>query len=157
MKDKNRDLLEIFVSRLEPKDPDEPYFIGLQESSRQLLDSLYQSIPLRFPPLFEQLLLTYRWSNVSTALFALYDHPPGNDSLGFKGAISSDKFLFEGCLQNNLLIFGKAQNSYNPICFHCTSASSSSIVEIDHESILITGKKLKTIRQISKDFKTLCL
>jgi hypothetical protein len=30
-----------------------------------LLNSLYARLPARFPPLFERLLLTFRWANVS--------------------------------------------------------------------------------------------
>lgn len=150
--------LESLISHLEPVDDFEPHFIERSEASASALETLYQTIPLRFPALFEQMLVTYRWSNVGTDIFKIHDNPPGEDLSGFLASISLDHILFQGCLEHKLLILGKMLHSYNPVCFNCSasSASSSAIVEVDHESILTPGRKLKIENTIAKDFESLC-
>ena len=149
--------IDTFISIFVPTHEFEPFFVQKHPTQNRALINLYSKIKCKFPPLFEQLLLTYSWSNASTSQFQLHDNPPGEDLSGFFAAISSDKILFDGCIQNKLLIFGKSSNSYNPICFHCIGKSprNYSIVEVDHESILTPGKKLKIMPTLSKDFTQL--
>lgn len=158
MKQQEKVLLELFVCGLVPTDLDEPKHNQQSVTPKDALKKLYDNVSLRFPPLYEALLLTYSWSNASSSQFQLHDNPPGEDLSGFVAAITSDKILFNGCIQNKLLIFGKSSNSYNPICFYCIGKSPRhySIVEVDHESILTPGRKVRLAHILAKDFESLC-
>ncbi|SRR6266481_7084648 len=46
------------------------------------LESVYAQLPARFPPLFESLLLTYRWPEVDLRLYRLHANPLGADLSG---------------------------------------------------------------------------
>lgn len=157
MKREKGDLLELFLSSLVPADTDEPTQIEQKVTEEEALLSVYDKFSLRLPPLFAQMLLSYRWKNASTSQFELHDNPDGSDLSGFVAAICADKILFDSCLRNKLLIFGKSTNSYNPICFHCICSSPRSypIVEVDHESILTPGRELKIVHTLAETFEKL--
>ena len=46
------------------------------------LEPLLAKLPARFPPLFEQLVLSYRWAEVDLQLYRLLPNPPGPDLNG---------------------------------------------------------------------------
>jgi hypothetical protein len=53
------------------------------EHQASLLEALYSRLPTKFPPLFERLLLTFRWADVSLERYTLMANPPGPDFEGF--------------------------------------------------------------------------
>jgi hypothetical protein len=43
------------------------------------LEAIYRIIPIRFPALFEKLLLSFRWYGADIGLFRIFPNPPGED------------------------------------------------------------------------------
>src|SRR6266481_8517113 len=52
-------------------------------ADRALIAEIYSELPARFPPLFELLLLSYRWAEVDLRLYRLLANPPGRDLSGY--------------------------------------------------------------------------
>jgi hypothetical protein len=63
------------------------------ETDASSLEPLYDKLPAHFPPLFERLLLTYRWAEVDLETYKLLPNPPGRDLEGFLREMSRDKGL----------------------------------------------------------------
>lgn len=66
---KDAELLDAFVALFEPIDTfidvDPILPASRQSTDRSLLAELYARLPSRFPKLYEQLILTYRWQSSS--------------------------------------------------------------------------------------------
>ena len=71
-----------------------------QTTDATMLDPLYAKLPARFPPLYENLLLTYRWAEVDLGSYRLFGNPLGPDLLVFLHEISKDKFMSSYLLNN---------------------------------------------------------
>jgi hypothetical protein len=56
------------------------------ETQASSLQPIYAKLPARFPPLFERLLLTYRWAEVDLQGNRLLRNPLGHDLAGFFSA-----------------------------------------------------------------------
>ena len=68
------------------------------------LESLYAKLPARFPPLYERLLLTYRWDMVDLELLRLLPNPPGDN---FSGLLPNEKnFLSNFLIRAGCIRFG---------------------------------------------------
>jgi hypothetical protein len=87
-----------------------------------MLDSLYANLPARFPPLYEQLVLTYRWANVDLKTYGLLGNPLEPDLSGLLDKMLKDKFLSACLLKNGFIPFGKGPDiDYDPVCFDLKS------------------------------------
>src|SRR5258708_2636651 len=73
----------------------------------ELLGSLYASLPARFPPLYEQLVLSYRWAEVDLQSFRLSANPPGPDLSRLLAEVEKDKGLRESLIPAGYIKFGK--------------------------------------------------
>jgi hypothetical protein len=58
------------------------------------LETIYTSLAARFPPLFEELVLSYRWAEVDLKDYRLVANPPGADLSGLLGKISKDPAIW---------------------------------------------------------------
>jgi|SRR4029077_15438076 len=54
---------------------------------------LYAKLPARFPPLYEQLLLSYRWAEVDLPSFTLLANSPGEGLSGLRQLVMKEKGL----------------------------------------------------------------
>lgn len=54
---------------------------------------VYAALPAKFPPLYERLLLTYRWADVDLRTLTLMANPPGGDLSAFLQHVSNDDLL----------------------------------------------------------------
>jgi hypothetical protein len=126
----------------------------------QLLESLYSKLPAKFPPLFERLLLTFRWADVSLDCYTLMANPPGKDLEGFFEEISHDNGLWEALIPAGFLRFGKGPGmDYDPVCFDMNSRKKSRemrVVKIDHEEILCNFR-IKVVAELAPSFEALVL
>lgn len=61
---------------------------GGNEDASQSLDPLYAKLPARFPSLYEELILSYRWDEVFLPNFTLIANPPGEDLSGLPDRMS---------------------------------------------------------------------
>jgi hypothetical protein len=129
-------------------------------TDRSALDRIYSNLPRRFPPLFELLLLSYRWAEVDLQLYRLIANPPGNNLSGFLERMSKDRGLWESLKPAGYMQFGKGPDlDYDPICFDMRSRKKNGdcrIVKIDHEEILC-NYRLKIVGELAPSFEELML
>ncbi len=130
-----------------------------QRTDASELDPLYAKLPARFPPLYEQLVLSYRWADVDLQSFTLLANPPGNGLSGLLQRIMSDKGLWETLIPNGYIPFAKGTDiDYDPVCFDIKSRKNRDyrIVKIDHEEILC-NYRIKVVSELALSFRALVL
>ena len=87
-------------------------------TDRSLLEALYTKLPTRFPPLYERLVLSYRWAEIDLRLFRLLANPPGSSLMGLGEEISRNQGMKEMLIPNKYLQFGKGSDlNYDAVCF----------------------------------------
>jgi hypothetical protein len=108
------------------------------------IEQLYAKLPARFPPLFELLLLSYRWAELNSRLYRLLANPPGPGLGGFLQQMSNDPALWKCLIPVGYVQFGKGpDNDYDPVCFDIRSRKKNGdcrIVKIDHEEVLCNDR-----------------
>jgi hypothetical protein len=88
------------------------------DTSRHLLKGIYAKLPGRFPPLFERLVLSYRWAEVDLQLYRLLANPPGPGLNGLFHEMTKDSGLCESLVAAGFIQFGKGPDvDYDPVCF----------------------------------------
>jgi hypothetical protein len=124
----------------------------------KMLEPLYGKLPARFPPLYEQLILSYRWAEVDLQSFRLLANPPGANLDGLLAEIEKDKGLTERLIPAGYIKFGKGPDmDYDPICFDIKSRTKRKdyrIVKIDHEEILC-NYRVKVVAELAPSFEQL--
>ncbi|HAW32274.1 MAG TPA: hypothetical protein DCY03_29895 [Planctomycetaceae bacterium] len=103
------------------------------------LDPLYQRIGGTFPPLYEQLLLSFRWLEVDLKLLRLFANPPGDNFAGLSEAIFADRALAEVLIPAGYVPFGRSSVNYDPICFDLNArlrTGDCPVIQFKHEAIL---------------------
>jgi hypothetical protein len=129
-------------------------------TDRSLLELLYSKLPARFPPLYERLILSYRWAEVDLQNYRLLANPPGPDLSGLLAEMSKDKVLWSALLQAGYIQFGKGSGGdYDPVCFEIKSRKKNGdcrIVKIDHEEILCNNR-VKVKAELAPTFEQVAL
>jgi len=124
----------------------------------RLLDPLYAKLPARFPPLYEQLVLSYRWAQAYLPSFSLLANPPGPDLSCLLKEITRDKGLWESLAPAGYIQFGRGPDmDYDPVCFDIKSRTKRKdyrIVKIDHEEIL-RNYGVKVVAELAPSFEQL--
>jgi hypothetical protein len=127
-------------------------------SDPKLLDPLYAKLPARFPPLYEQLVLSYRWAEVDLQSFRLLANPPGANLSGLLAEVEKDEGLTESLIPAGYIKFGKGPDmDYDPVCFDIKSRTKRKdyrIVKIDHEEILC-NRRVKVVAELAPSFEDL--
>lgn len=122
------------------------------------LAALYAKLPARLPPLFERLLLSYRWAEVDLHSYTLLANPPGPDLSRFFEQISKDPGLWGSLIPAGYIQFAKGPDyDYDPVCFDIKSRTKSGdcrIVKIDPEEILCNNK-VKVVAELASTFEEL--
>lgn len=125
-----------------------------------LLEPLYAKLPARFPPLYEQLVLSYRWAEVDLGSFRLLANPLGSDLTGLLAEVEKDEGLRESLIPAGFIKFGKGPDlDYDPVCFDIKSRTERKdyrIVKVDHEEILC-HHRVKVVAEIAPSFEQLVL
>lgn len=129
-------------------------------TDRSALEALYARLPAQFPPIFEDLVLTYRWLEVDLQLYRLHANPLGSGLSGLLNRVLKDKFLSGFLLKNGFIPFGKgADMDYDPVCFDLTQRKKNrefAVVKLDHEEILCNGR-IKRVAELAPSFERLVL
>jgi hypothetical protein len=124
-------------------------------TDRSELEPIYARLPARFPPLYERLVLSYRWAEVDLGSFRLLANPPGSDLNGLFNEMSKDRFLWDALLKDGFVRFGKGPDiDYDPVCFDIGARRKNGdcrIVKIDHEEILCNSR-VKVITEVATSF-----
>jgi hypothetical protein len=120
------------------------------------LEALYANLPARFPPLYERLVLSYRWAEIDLRLFRLLANPPGADLAGLGEEISRDQGMYEILIPNKCLQFGKGSDlNYDAVCFDWSRRlpdGDCPVIQIDHEEILCRWN-FKKVAEIAPSFR----
>lgn len=151
-----RQLLEAFVATW-PR-PLRGRTAVLQKTDSSKLEPLYAKLPARFPPLYEQLVLTYRWAEVDLGSYRLCGNPPGPDLLGLFRKMQYDRIIFAFLLKSGFIPFGKGPDmDYDPVCFDLTHRKKNrecEVVKLDHEEILC-NERIKAVARLAPTFEAL--
>lgn len=147
---------------LRSEGPDENgwfYWLPVKTSTdRALLEQVYAKLPARFPPLYEELVLSYRWATVDLGSFRLLANPRGSDLSHLVEVITADDGLQESLVPAGYMQFGQGPDvDYDPVCFDIKSRSKNGdyrIVKIDHEEILC-NYRVKVVSELAPSFYAL--
>jgi len=124
------------------------------------LEEIYVKLPARFPKLFENLVLSYRWAEIDLGTYTLLANPPGPDLNEFFRQISKDPGLWEALIPAGFIQFGKGPDlDYDPVCFDIKTRKQGGdcrIVKIDHEEILCDNR-VKVVAELAPSFYQLVL
>jgi hypothetical protein len=125
------------------------------ETNRALLEPVYAKLPARFPPLYEELVLSYRWATVDLQSLRLLANPPGPDLNHLVEVITADDGLQESLVPAGYMQFGQGPDvDYDPVCFEIKSRSKNGdyrVVKIDHEEILCNFR-VKVVSELAPSF-----
>jgi hypothetical protein len=152
------------AQQLATGDPDQSGFRRWRpikaNTDQQAIDKICAGLAIRFPPLFELLLLSYRWAEVDLRLCTLLANPLGRDLSGFRQQISKDRALWKCLTRDGYVQFGKGPGGdYDAVCFDTRSRTKKGdrrIVKIDHEEILCNDR-IKIVSELAPSFEQLML
>ena len=124
------------------------------------LNEVYAKLPAPLPPLYQQLILTYRYAEVDLGRMRLLANPPGSDLIGLLGEMFKDEALIQTLIPKGYIPFGKGPGlNYDPVCFdlrHRTKDGDYRIVRLDHEAILC-DEHLQVVGELATSFCALVL
>src|SRR5579871_1211771 len=130
------------------------------------LEALYHELGLsglgatRFPPLYETLILSYRWSEVDLGNYRLLANEPAEDLSPLLAALRRDMHLYATLVPNGYIPFGKGPDlDYDPVCFDFRQRQKNGdcrIVKLDHEAIACYGR-IRETGELAPNFRTLVL
>ena len=122
------------------------------------LERIYAVLPAVFPPLYEYLVLSYRWPVVELLGLRLLANPPGPGLEGLLAEIRRDKGLWEALTSEGYIQFARpGTGDYDPICFDTRRRQKDRdcpIVQIDHEEILCNGR-IRVVAELAESFREL--
>jgi hypothetical protein len=122
------------------------------------LEVLYAKLPARFPPLYERLVLSYRWAEVDLGLLRLLANPPGPSVAALGEEIARDQAMQEVLVLNQCLQFGRGPDyDYDAVCFDWSRRlpdGDCPVVKIDHEEILC-NRRFKIVAELAPSFRAL--
>ena len=134
-----------------------PIRVSTEQSS---LEALYANLPARFPPLYERLVLSYRWAEIDLRLFRLLPNPPGPNLAGLSEEFSRHRAMQEILFPNKCLQFGKGPDvNYDAICFDWSRRlrdGDCPVIQVDHEGIL-SQNRFKKVADLAPSFRELIL
>jgi len=124
------------------------------------LEPVYSSLPAPFPPLFERLVLSYRWAEVDLQSYRLLANPPGPGLSALLRQMSNDPTMWRCLWEAGYVQFGKGPDvDYDPVCFDISSRTKNKdyrIVKIDHEEILCNDR-VEIVAELASSFEQLML
>jgi hypothetical protein len=130
------------------------------DTNSSFLEPIYAKLPARFPPLYERLVLSFRWAEVELDGYRLRANGPGPDLNGLWEEMSGDDFLFKTLIHAGYIPFGKGPDvDYDPVCFDLSFRKENSefrIVKVDHEEILCNSR-IKVVSELARTFEDLVL
>ena len=149
-------LLEQFVKCFDKSEDGE---VVPLHTDLSLLAPVYAKLPARFPLLFEQLLMNYRWPEVHLKRFRLLPNLSGPWFDGFARELFQDQGLVDVLLAHGFIQFGRAVDgaSYDPICFDSRRrrhGGDCPVVRLNHESALL-NTQIKLVTELAPSFREL--
>ncbi len=128
------------------------------------LGKFYQALGLlgkgstRFPPLYETLILSYRWSEVDLGRYRLLANEFSSDLSPLARCIRQGEGFFSTLVSNGYWQFGRAENDdFDPICFDFRYRQKNGdcrVVRIDHEDIMCRFV-IREVGELAPNFRSL--
>ena len=113
-----------------------------------------------FPPLYENLILSFHWAQVDLDCYSLLANETGKDFLPLFMTLQKDRGLYDTLLPNGYFKFARgADSNYDPVCFdfrHRQKNGDCRIVRIDHEEILCK-RRIEEVEELAPNFLVLML
>jgi len=110
------------------------------ETPKSQLRPIYDRFGKPFPPLYERLILTWKWLDVSTKKkVRLFANPPGPTLEPFDRKIFNDTVFHQHLIAAGFVLFGLDINNYDPICFDTNQPlwdGDCMVVKFEHEAML---------------------
>jgi hypothetical protein len=97
----------------------------------------------RLPRLYEQLIVSYRWLEVSLDKIRLLANPPGPSLEDLRRNITRDPVFESLLISNGYVPFARDINIYDPVCFDLNRVSSRldcPMMRFEHEALLSFDK-----------------
>lgn len=121
------------------------------------LKILYRAVRGPLPPLYERLVLSYQWAEVTRGDYRLLaSFPP--TPLGLVRALTVDRAIFTPLAEGNFVQFGRgADADYDPVCFDLNSRLPNGdcpIVKVNHEELLGRGR-VHIVKNLAGSFREL--
>jgi hypothetical protein len=127
-------------------------------AGREALSALVPRLPARFPPLYELLVISYRWPETALGPVSLLANPPGPDLSGLAEEIFRDRILSQALLTAGYIQLGRPETGdYDPICFDTgrqRADRDAPIVRLDRAEILRNGG-IQVVEEIAPSFRQL--
>jgi hypothetical protein len=128
-------------------DPDDRELIRWRPAAilteKDALTTLYQRLPGRLPPLYEQLILSWRWLDVHLHRIRLLANPPGNGLEDLTAEIMCDRGLTSHLLPRGYVPFARDMDCYDPVSFDLNGRGPDGdcpIRRFEHEAMLTFGQ-----------------
>ncbi len=138
--ERDRIVPDFMLVERDPEDGTQEWKPAKVATERSELAELYQRIPAPFSPLYERLVLTYRWYQVMLPTFTLLANPPGPIAEGLAAEIFVDYTFVQLLIPQGYIPFAKGPDyNYDPVCFAMGTRLADGefpIVQFDHEDIL---------------------
>jgi hypothetical protein len=154
-------LLHLFVSKFPPSDDyprPHPKRAVRVNTSRGALTDFYSQLPAPLPPLYERLILSYRWPTTYLDHLTLVAHPHGDGLSALIENMKYDRGIWEECTTNGFLPFAMGFDiSFDPVCFDLKQRNPEGdyrIARFDHEEIMCF-ERLVEIEEIAGSFREL--
>jgi hypothetical protein len=109
------------------------------ETAREELQPIYSRLHKPFPPLYERLVLTWRWLEAWTGNVRLFSNPPESSFVTLTSQTFSDPVFNGHLIANGYVPFGLDLNNYDPVCFDTNELlfdGDCRIVKFEHEAML---------------------
>jgi hypothetical protein len=128
-------------------------------TDRRALVPVYEALGGCFPPLFENLVLSYRWLEVDLAGFVcLLANPPAADLTPLLRNITANRIAANVLLPLGFVQFGRQFGDGSDfVCFDTARRQPDGdcpVVQIEHESVLCGGRVVDS-SQIADSFRAL--
>ena len=122
------------------------------------LRELYKICPGRLPPLFEQFVLTYRWTELDLGICTLLPNELGPDLRPFVKSVTQDAALLDVLRPAGFVQIGWGPDgSYDPMCCRtsgCGQDGDCELLQLGHEEILCNNRAVPVAR-IARSFRDL--
>jgi len=122
------------------------------------LTGLREALPATLPPLYEQLILSYRWPETDLGCYRLLANPDGPGLTGLLEEMRRDPVLWSELISRGWIPFGKgACLNYDPVCFDIRRRRKDGdcrVVQLDHEEILCSSR-IREVAELAPSFREL--
>jgi hypothetical protein len=103
------------------------------------LSTLYERLHTTFPPLYERLILTWRWLDVWNDQVRFFANPPEASLNAFAKQVLNDPVFNQHLVGGGYIPFGLDIESYDPVCFDTNRRLADGdcmVIRFEHEAML---------------------